>query len=313
MSIYWPFSFIWSVWSAGAEFWGGIASWVARGGFLLQTAALLWRWKSSYDLGIGHVPLANFYESLVFFAWAILLLYLLIEWRTRNRSLGTFVLPVAFLSLAYASIGPGVSGQIQPLVPALQSNWLTVHVLTCFLGYAAFACAFGLGIMFLLKGEGGGVGRPDPASDPGDRFPRGTDLPVDHPGFCPADPRDHDRLRLGPLRLGLLLELGSEGDLVAHHLDRLCRHAPRPFRPRLAGEADGVVGAGRLCLRVVHLPWRQLSRQPPQLLLATRFHALLAAGSPGWASCGRPQLPGPGLNSIRPLPPATAGVLCHMA
>jgi cytochrome c-type biogenesis protein CcsB len=139
----------------GSETWGRIASWVARGGFLLQTAALLWRWKSSYDLGIGHVPLANFYESLVFFAWAILLLYLLIEWRTRNRSLGTFVLPVAFLALAYASIGPGVSGGIQPLVPALQSNWLTVHVLTCFLGYAAFACAFGLGIMFLLKGKEG--------------------------------------------------------------------------------------------------------------------------------------------------------------
>ncbi len=137
----------------GREIWGGIASWIARIGFLMHSAALILRWKTSYDLGMGHAPLANFYESLVFFAWAILLLYLLFEWRTKNRSLGTFLMPVAFLSMAYASIAPGVSDRIQPLVPALQSNWLTVHVLTCFLGYAAFAVAFGLGLMFLSKGK----------------------------------------------------------------------------------------------------------------------------------------------------------------
>ena len=137
----------------GKEFWGSAASWIARIGFLLHSAALLLRWKSSYDLGIGHVPLANFYESLIFFAWAVLLLYLIIEWKTRSRSLGAFVIPVAFLLLAFASISPGVSDRIQPLIPALQSNWLTVHVLTCFLGYASFALAFALGIMYLLKGR----------------------------------------------------------------------------------------------------------------------------------------------------------------
>jgi cytochrome c-type biogenesis protein CcsB len=137
----------------GKEFWGSAASWIARIGFLLHSAALLLRWKSSYDLGIGHAPLANFYESLSFFAWAVLLLYLVIEWKTRSRSLGAFVIPVAFLLLAFASISPGVNDRIQPLIPALQSNWLTVHVLTCFLGYASFAMAFALGIMYLLKGR----------------------------------------------------------------------------------------------------------------------------------------------------------------
>jgi cytochrome c-type biogenesis protein CcsB len=137
----------------GKEFWGSAASRIARIGFLLHSAALLLRWKSSYDLGIGHAPLANFYESLSFFAWAVLLLYLIIEWRTRSRSLGVFVIPVAFLILAFASIAPGVNDRIQPLIPALQSNWLTVHVLTCFLGYASFAMAFALGIMYLLKGR----------------------------------------------------------------------------------------------------------------------------------------------------------------
>ena len=137
----------------GEETWGRFASWIARIGFLMQSAALVLRWKTSYDLGIGHAPLANFYESLIFFAWAILLLYLLIEWRTRNRSLGTFLMPVAFLVMAYASIVPGASSKIQPLVPALQSNWLTVHVFTCFLGYASFAAAFALGVMFLIRGK----------------------------------------------------------------------------------------------------------------------------------------------------------------
>jgi cytochrome c-type biogenesis protein CcsB len=135
------------------EAWGSAASWIARGGFLLHTVALLLRWKSSYDLGIGHAPLANFYESLVFFAWAVLLLHLLTEWKTRSRSLGVFVIPVAFLLLAFASISPAVNSGIQPLIPALQSNWLAVHVLTCFLGYASFAVAFAVGILYLLKGR----------------------------------------------------------------------------------------------------------------------------------------------------------------
>jgi cytochrome c-type biogenesis protein CcsB len=137
----------------GKEGWRSFGSWVARIGFVLHTAALVIRWKSSYDLGIGHAPLANFYESLIFFAWAVLLLYLIIEWRTASRSLGVFVIPVAFGLLAFASLSPAVSDRIQPLIPALQSNWLTIHVLTCFLGYASFAVAFGVGIMYLLKGR----------------------------------------------------------------------------------------------------------------------------------------------------------------
>jgi len=48
-----------------------------------------------------------------------------------NRSIGAFVLPVAFLLMAYASIAPGINNRIEPLIPALQSNWLTSHVLTC--------------------------------------------------------------------------------------------------------------------------------------------------------------------------------------
>ena len=135
----------------GKEFWGGFALWITLIGFLTQTLALALRWTTSYKLGIGHAPLSNFYESLIFFAWAIILLYLITEWKTRSRSAGVFVTPLAFLFMAYASFSPNVNTRIQPLIPALQSNWLISHVISCFLAYAAFAIASGLGIMYLLK------------------------------------------------------------------------------------------------------------------------------------------------------------------
>ncbi|PKN05996.1 MAG: c-type cytochrome biogenesis protein CcsB, partial [Deltaproteobacteria bacterium HGW-Deltaproteobacteria-7] len=56
---------------------------------------------------------------------------------------------------AYASIAPGMNNRIEPLIPALQSNWLTSHVLTCFMGYAAFTVAFALGIMFFVRHAAG--------------------------------------------------------------------------------------------------------------------------------------------------------------
>jgi cytochrome c-type biogenesis protein CcsB len=135
----------------GKEFWRRAASFLVCTGFIAQTIALLLRWKASYDLGIGHVPLTNLYESLIFFAWAIILIYLIIEWRMKNKTIGIFVVPVAFLAMAYASIAPAVNNRIAPLIPALQSNWLTIHVVTCFMGYAAFTVAFGCGLIYLLK------------------------------------------------------------------------------------------------------------------------------------------------------------------
>ncbi len=52
---------------------------------------------------------------------------------------------------AYASLKPGITSAIQPLIPALKSNWLIAHVITCFIGYAAFALAFGVSGMYLMK------------------------------------------------------------------------------------------------------------------------------------------------------------------
>jgi cytochrome c-type biogenesis protein CcsB len=130
---------------------GRIAFVVSIIGFLGNLAGFGLRWAESYQLGFGRVPLSNLYESLVFFALSIAGLYLLVEKRQGHRTMGAFVLPIAFLCLAYASLSPNISDRIQPLLPALKSNWLIVHVITCFIGYAGFAIAFCLSLMVFLR------------------------------------------------------------------------------------------------------------------------------------------------------------------
>ena len=126
---------------------GGI--YVAYFGLLAQTGAIALRWKESYDMGVGHAPLSNLYESVVFFSWTIVLIYSLLDLKYKYRVIGAFVMPFALLGMAWAQLGMNTG--IEPLVPALQSNWLTYHVITCFLGYAAFAVACGVSIMYLIK------------------------------------------------------------------------------------------------------------------------------------------------------------------
>jgi cytochrome c-type biogenesis protein CcsB len=138
-------------WIFKKQIFGKIATWIALVGLSGNTAGILLRWVESYQLGIGHAPFSNLYESLVFFAWVIVLIYLIIERKIENRIVGAFTTPIACLAMAYASLKPGISSAIQPLIPALKSNWLIAHVITCFIGYAAFALAFGVSAMYLMK------------------------------------------------------------------------------------------------------------------------------------------------------------------
>jgi cytochrome c-type biogenesis protein CcsB len=130
------------------------ASLTAFIGWGIETAAIILRWKESYAMGHGHAPLSNLYESVVFFAWTIILIYGFIEMKYKYRVVGAFVLPFALLGMSWAQLG--LNSGIEPLVPALQSNWLLYHVITCFLGYAAFAVACGISIMYLIKAKAEG-------------------------------------------------------------------------------------------------------------------------------------------------------------
>ena len=148
---------------------GQIGMLLALAGVVVQTAAIGLRWYESYQLGHGHAPLTNMYESLVFFAWCTTLLYLYLEYRYKARVVGAFVLPCAAVAMAYASFSDRIDDRINPLIPALQSNWLIAHVVTCFIGYAAFAVAGGLGLMYLIKRRA--VQRQAPADSIGGNLP----------------------------------------------------------------------------------------------------------------------------------------------
>ena len=140
-----------------------ILLWASLG---LHSAALLGRWIDNYRLAaahnppaefldslrlvIIHAPLSNFYESLIFFAWCLPLMGVLAFRRALSGYLGAVVATLGCLLLAYASFG-GVDSRIKPLMPALKSNWLLIHVVTAFLGYAAFALAFAGAVLYLLQ------------------------------------------------------------------------------------------------------------------------------------------------------------------
>ncbi|MEW6721313.1 MAG: c-type cytochrome biogenesis protein CcsB [Thermodesulfobacteriota bacterium] len=123
-------------------------TWICALAGVSSTAALGVRWYESYQMGIGRIPVTNLYESLVFFAWSMILIYLAVERKYGSRTFGAFVLPIAFFTMVFAVTN---DSSIQPLVPALQSYWLHAHVITCFVGYAAFAVSAGVAVMYLLK------------------------------------------------------------------------------------------------------------------------------------------------------------------
>ena len=117
----------------------------------------------------GHAPFSNLYESMSLFVWAITIGYLLMERKYKIKVMGAFVMSIAFLAMLSASLLPYRFKSVGPLNPALQNKWkwmvsilppdmqkyaigwLDFHVFTTFIGYAAFAIAFGLSIMFLVK------------------------------------------------------------------------------------------------------------------------------------------------------------------
>src|SRR4030043_502756 len=134
---------------------GKVSTGLLSAGLLFHSIGLILRWMETHQTGYGYVPLSNMYESLVFFSWTIVLIYLILETKYQQKVIGVFVTPFAFLAIALTSIIPGVNAKITPLMPALQSNWLTIHVTTCFFGYASFAVSFGVSILYLIRdGEG---------------------------------------------------------------------------------------------------------------------------------------------------------------
>ncbi|MCX7913171.1 MAG: c-type cytochrome biogenesis protein CcsB [Thermodesulfovibrionales bacterium] len=135
------------------NFIGQIATTLTLLGFLSHTVAFGLRWKEFNDLMqmglLRSIPLTNLYESLIFFIWCTILAYLIIEFKYKNKSFGAFVTPIAGIALAFIDIS-GMSKDIHPLIPALQSNWLLAHVTLSFIAYATFAISFATALIYLI-------------------------------------------------------------------------------------------------------------------------------------------------------------------
>ena len=95
----------------------------------------------------GHPPFSNLYESLVFYACCTVFIYLIFEFVYNFRIVGALASVLTMLILFYATLQDDT---IRPIMPALKSNWMLIHVVTYMLGYAAFGIAFVTSIIFLV-------------------------------------------------------------------------------------------------------------------------------------------------------------------
>jgi len=116
---------------------------LTRGGFLIHTAGVAVRWAAA-----GHAPFSNIYEMVLMFSWGVVALQLLAEWKMQLKYFGAVTIPIAALALVLMQVLPG---DIRPLVPALQSTWLQIHVTLAIFSYSGFTLSFAAALLYLIK------------------------------------------------------------------------------------------------------------------------------------------------------------------
>src|ERR1700722_19215342 len=129
----------------GTDAYIKFASLMTWAGLLANTGAVAHRWYEA-----GHPPFASIYEMLLAFVWTLAALTLIAEKRYGVKVIGTVTMPVAIVGVILMQLLPS---EVRPLVPALQSTWLHVHVTLAMLAYAACALSFALAMMFLIQDQ----------------------------------------------------------------------------------------------------------------------------------------------------------------
>ncbi|OMP65890.1 c-type cytochrome biogenesis protein CcsB [Domibacillus epiphyticus] len=123
--------------------WGIFAITATIIGFIAQLGYFFTRWAAA-----GHAPVSNLFEFITFFGMMVVGAFILIFFIYKTAILGLFALPIAVIIIAYASMFPR---EISPLIPALQSDWLHIHVTTAAAGQGILAISFIAGIIYLVK------------------------------------------------------------------------------------------------------------------------------------------------------------------
>ena len=123
--------------------WGKLAITVTILGFIANIGYFITRW-----IAAGHAPVSNLFEFTTAFGMMVVGAFILIYFIYKTPALGLFALPIAVLIIAYASMFPT---EITPLIPALKSYWLTIHVITAAMGEAILAISAVAGFIYLLK------------------------------------------------------------------------------------------------------------------------------------------------------------------
>jgi cytochrome c-type biogenesis protein CcsB len=127
----------------GTESYVRFASLATWAGLAANTGAVAHRWYEA-----GHPPFASVYEMLLSFVWTLAVLTLIAEKKYGVKVIGTVTMPVAIVGVVLMQL---LRTDVHPLVPALQSTWLHVHVTLAMLAYAACALSFALAMMFLIQ------------------------------------------------------------------------------------------------------------------------------------------------------------------
>ena len=142
--------------SEAMEGLGSKIAWTAVAMALIGTMV---RWYESHQIGpdIGHIPVSNLYEVFVLFCWMTAAFYLYYEDQYKTRSMGAFVMLVVSAAVGFLLWYTLVreAHEIQPLVPALKSWWMKIHVPANFIGYGTFALAAMVAFAYLIKQTAG--------------------------------------------------------------------------------------------------------------------------------------------------------------
>jgi len=137
-----------------SEFVGKVSTFLAWSAVAFGLTGMMVRWRESYLINpdYGHIPISSLYEVFILFVILTSLIYLYYEQKMKTKALGGFVMLVVSAAVGFILwyTFDRHANVIQPLVPALKSYWMKIHVPANFIGYGSFSLAAMVGLAYLV-------------------------------------------------------------------------------------------------------------------------------------------------------------------